>query len=265
MEDEIDEEYVVEKVQETKRTRGSKCDPDGGGNAVAGGSGSGSGGVSEKKKKKSSKTKSVPSIKIKLGSISTSNKRKKTASSDEDETLSEPNKSDVEFEAALQEAEAASPPPVSDKKKKKSKQSKKKKKTKTTASFDSAAGSDSEGYETDHQDYCDVCQQGGEIILCDTCPRAYHLVCLEPELEEAPEGKWSCPHCEGEGAQEAEIEEPPAKDDHHMEFCRVCRDGGELLCCDLCPSAYHTFCLNPPLRVVPDGEWTCPRCSVSKY
>lgn len=49
--------------------------------------------------------------------------------------------------------------------------------------------------QTEHQDYCEVCQQGGEIILCDTCPRAYHLVCLEPELEEAPEGKWSCPHC----------------------------------------------------------------------
>lgn len=53
--------------------------------------------------------------------------------------------------------------------------------------------------QADHQDYCEVCQQGGEIILCDTCPRAYHLVCLEPELEETPEGKWSCPHCEGEG------------------------------------------------------------------
>ncbi len=49
--------------------------------------------------------------------------------------------------------------------------------------------------QTDHQDYCEVCQQGGEIILCDTCPRAYHLVCLDPELDEAPEGKWSCPHC----------------------------------------------------------------------
>uniref|UniRef100_A0A673Y917 Chromodomain helicase DNA binding protein 5 n=1 Tax=Salmo trutta TaxID=8032 RepID=A0A673Y917_SALTR len=54
---------------------------------------------------------------------------------------------------------------------------------------------DGDGYETDHQDYCEVCQQGGEIILCDTCPKAYHLVCLDPELEKAPEGKWSCPHC----------------------------------------------------------------------
>ena len=49
--------------------------------------------------------------------------------------------------------------------------------------------------QTEHQDYCEVCQQGGEIILCDTCPRAYHLVCFDPELEEPPEGKWSCPHC----------------------------------------------------------------------
>lgn len=52
-----------------------------------------------------------------------------------------------------------------------------------------------DGYETDHQDYCEVCQQGGEIILCDTCPRAYHLVCLDPEMEKAPEGRWSCLHC----------------------------------------------------------------------
>ncbi|KAL3861735.1 hypothetical protein ACJMK2_007758 [Sinanodonta woodiana] len=108
--------------------------------------------------------------------------------------------------------------------------------------------------DTDHQDYCEVCQQGGEIILCDTCPRAYHLVCLDPELEEAPEGKWSCPHCEGEGIQEQE-------EDEHMEFCRVCKDGGELICCDSCPSAYHPQCCNPPLKGVPDGEWHCPRCS----
>jgi hypothetical protein len=38
-------------------------------------------------------------------------------------------------------------------------------------------------------------------------------VCLDPELEETPEGKWSCPHCEGEGIQEQD-------DDEHMEFCR---------------------------------------------
>uniref|UniRef100_A0A7N8WVT6 Chromodomain helicase DNA binding protein 3 n=1 Tax=Mastacembelus armatus TaxID=205130 RepID=A0A7N8WVT6_9TELE len=141
-----------------------------------------------------------------------------------------------------------------------------------------------DGYETDHQDYCEVCQQGGEIILCDTCPRAYHLVCLEPELDKAPEGKWSCPHCEKEGVQwEAKDEDfedfeedsedrvisevgvgiptgAEEEDDDHMEFCRVCKDGGELLCCDTCTSSYHIHCLNPPLPEIPNGEWLCPRC-----
>uniref|UniRef100_A0A8C2F744 Chromodomain helicase DNA binding protein 4 n=1 Tax=Cyprinus carpio TaxID=7962 RepID=A0A8C2F744_CYPCA len=136
---------------------------------------------------------------------------------------------------------------------------------------------DADGYETDHQDYCEVCQQGGEIILCDTCPRAYHMVCLDPDMERAPEGTWSCPHCEKEGIQweareessegeeenddgrrdDGEVEE---EDDHHMEFCRVCKDGGELLCCDTCPSSYHLHCLNPPLPDIPNGEWICPRC-----
>uniref|UniRef100_A0A672MD41 Chromodomain helicase DNA binding protein 5 n=1 Tax=Sinocyclocheilus grahami TaxID=75366 RepID=A0A672MD41_SINGR len=126
---------------------------------------------------------------------------------------------------------------------------------------------DGDGYETDHQDYCEVCQQGGEIILCDTCPRAYHLVCLDPELEKAPEGKWSCPHCEKEGIQweakddeEDEDEVAGEEEDDHMEFCRVCKDGGELLCCDTCPSSYHIHCLNPPLPEIPNGEWLCPRC-----
>lgn len=113
------------------------------------------------------------------------------------------------------------------------------------------------GDEIDHQDYCDVCQQGGEIILCDTCPKAYHLVCLDPELEEAPEGKWSCAKCEAEGTQAVEDEE----DDEHQEFCRVCKDGGELICCDMCPSAYHIFCLDPPLSDLPETSWRCPRCS----
>ncbi|CAJ1086091.1 chromodomain-helicase-DNA-binding protein 3 isoform X3 [Xyrichtys novacula] len=46
-----------------------------------------------------------------------------------------------------------------------------------------------------------------------------------------------------------------------MEFCRVCKDGGELLCCDTCTSSYHIHCLNPPLPEIPNGEWLCPRCT----
>uniref|UniRef100_A0A7M4FVD7 Chromodomain-helicase-DNA-binding protein 4 n=1 Tax=Crocodylus porosus TaxID=8502 RepID=A0A7M4FVD7_CROPO len=148
-----------------------------------------------------------------------------------------------------------------------------KRKRSSVSEEDSAVAVD--GYETDHQDYCEVCQQGGEIILCDTCPRAYHMVCLDPDMEKAPEGKWSCPHCEKEGIQweakednsegeeilEDVVGDAEEEDDHHMEFCRVCKDGGELLCCDACPSSYHIHCLNPPLPEIPNGEWLCPRCT----
>ncbi|XP_018580751.1 chromodomain-helicase-DNA-binding protein 5 [Scleropages formosus] len=178
-----------------------------------------------------------------------SGKRKKASSSEED-FFEESDFDDISIHSASVRSDASGAP------KKKPRRGRKKRKRE-----------DGDGYETDHQDYCEVCQQGGEIILCDTCPRAYHLVCLDPELEKAPEGKWSCPHCEKEGIQweakddeEEEEEAAGEEEDDHMEFCRVCKDGGELLCCDTCPSSYHIHCLNPPLPEIPNGEWLCPRC-----
>ncbi|XP_045859676.1 autoimmune regulator [Meles meles] len=46
--------------------------------------------------------------------------------------------------------------------------------------------------------------------------------------------------------------------------CAVCRDGGELICCDGCPRAFHLACLSPPLRDIPSGTWRCSRCLQAK-
>ncbi len=51
----------------------------------------------------------------------------------------------------------------------------------------------------------------------------------------------------------------------HVDYCYLCKDGGELLCCDQCPLTYHMKCLIPPMEIIPDGEWVCPRCEVSYY
>jgi len=204
--------------------------------------------------KKGKGKKAVPKLKIKLGG------RKKKGSSDDEEEEEPANKdSDEEFEEMLKEAETAMGDEdvqitAETKKKGKGKAkmkigNKNKKKGKKKKDFASE--------EAEHQEFCDVCQQGGEIILCDTCPKAYHLVCLEPELEEAPEGKWSCPHCVKNGITAVEESE----DDEHAEFCRSCKEGGELICCDSCPNSYHLRCVEPPLEEIPDGEWTCHRCS----
>ncbi|KAM9852937.1 PHD finger protein 12 [Aulostomus maculatus] len=48
--------------------------------------------------------------------------------------------------------------------------------------------------------------------------------------------------------------------------CDSCREGGDLLCCDHCPAAFHLQCCNPPLseEMLPPGEWMCHRCNVRK-
>ncbi|MBN3295550.1 AIRE regulator, partial [Amia calva] len=43
--------------------------------------------------------------------------------------------------------------------------------------------------------------------------------------------------------------------------CAVCKDGGELICCDGCPRAFHLSCLEPPLTAIPSGTWRCQFCS----
>ncbi|KAK9156146.1 hypothetical protein Sjap_003626 [Stephania japonica] len=42
---------------------------------------------------------------------------------------------------------------------------------------------------------CVVCDLRGNLLCCDSCPRTYHLQCLNPPLKRAPPGKWQCPNC----------------------------------------------------------------------
>lgn len=48
-----------------------------------------------------------------------------------------------------------------------------------------------------NHDYCDACEEGGELICCDQCPSSFHLNCHDPPLEEEeiPNGKWLCNYC----------------------------------------------------------------------
>lgn len=45
--------------------------------------------------------------------------------------------------------------------------------------------------------------------------------------------------------------------------CRICRkkkDDDNLLLCDGCNSGFHLYCLRPPLRSIPEGDWFCLSC-----
>ncbi|XP_071618077.1 tripartite motif-containing protein 66 [Heliangelus exortis] len=56
---------------------------------------------------------------------------------------------------------------------------------------------------------------------------------------------------------------PVTEEDNPIEnedFCAVCLNGGELLCCDHCPKVFHLSCHVPALLSFPVGEWVCTLC-----
>ncbi|KAE8606060.1 hypothetical protein XENTR_v10010587 [Xenopus tropicalis] len=57
---------------------------------------------------------------------------------------------------------------------------------------------------------------------------------------------------------------PVQSEDHDQleneDFCAVCLNGGEMLCCDRCPKVFHLSCHVPALLSFPVGEWLCTLC-----
>ncbi|OMO68109.1 hypothetical protein COLO4_29891 [Corchorus olitorius] len=70
---------------------------------------------------------------------------------------------------------------------------------------------------------CSVCIEGGELIVCEECPAAFHLKCIG--LQQIPKGYWFCPSC----------------------CCRICGGGplveGCYATCRQCDRKFHSICL----------------------
>lgn len=53
-----------------------------------------------------------------------------------------------------------------------------------------------------------------------------------------------------------------AVEDGNGDECRLCGMDGVLVCCDGCPSVYHSRCLG--LSKMPNGSWFCPECKINE-
>ena len=98
---------------------------------------------------------------------------------------------------------------------------------------------------------------------CKTCHDSYHCKCLSPPLESTPV-KWRCPPCRQRKAT-VKKESKPLFEGESSDWCYVCDDGGDLLCCDYCEKAFHLPCHIPPLDDIPKGNWKCCECAAVEY
>ncbi|XP_029291565.1 E3 ubiquitin-protein ligase TRIM33 isoform X2 [Cottoperca gobio] len=50
------------------------------------------------------------------------------------------------------------------------------------------------------------------------------------------------------------------EDDPNEDWCAVCINGGDLLCCDRCPKVFHMKCHVPTIKIFPTGDFLCTFC-----
>ncbi|XP_011892822.1 PREDICTED: autoimmune regulator isoform X8 [Cercocebus atys] len=121
-----------------------------------------------------------------------------------------------------------------------------------------------------NEDECAVCRDGGELICCDGCPRAFHLACLSPPLREIPSGTWRCSGClqvtvqeMQPRAEEPRPQEPPVETPSPVPGarCGVCGDGTDVLRCAHCAAAFHWRCHFPAGTSRPGTGLRCRSCS----
>lgn len=46
-----------------------------------------------------------------------------------------------------------------------------------------------------HNEHCEICFTGGQLLCCDGCERAYHFHCVTPPIDDVPKEDWFCPKC----------------------------------------------------------------------
>ncbi|PIN11203.1 Histone acetyltransferase [Handroanthus impetiginosus] len=128
-------------------------------------------------------------------------------------------------------------------------------------------------------DMCAVCGDGGELIICNGCPRAFHAGCLG--LQCHPAEDWHCSYCRdkfGPGKKASGESRPiiirlkrvVKAPEFEPGGCIICRsqdfsavkfDDRTVIICDQCEKEYHVGCLRETgmcdLKELPEDKWFC--------
>nr|XP_019961854.1 PREDICTED: histone-lysine N-methyltransferase NSD2-like isoform X1 [Paralichthys olivaceus] len=97
----------------------------------------------------------------------------------------------------------------------------------------------------------------GRLMRCLRCPVAYHIgdLCVAAGSEMITNTAIIC-------TNHFNAKKGYSHHSHvNVSWCFVCSKGGQLLCCESCPAAFHPDCLN---IAMPDGSWFCNDCRAGK-
>ncbi|XP_032382389.1 histone-lysine N-methyltransferase NSD2 [Etheostoma spectabile] len=97
----------------------------------------------------------------------------------------------------------------------------------------------------------------GRLMRCLRCPVAYHVgdLCVAAGSEMVTNTTIIC-------TNHFNAKKGYSHHSHvNVSWCFVCSKGGQLLCCESCPAAFHPDCLN---IAMPDGSWFCNDCRAGK-
>ncbi|KAK4801377.1 hypothetical protein SAY86_021864 [Trapa natans] len=134
-----------------------------------------------------------------------------------------------------------------------------------------------------NDDMCTVCGEGGDLILCVGCPRAFHAACLG--MHARPEGDWCCSNCKDSfvpGRKMISGDSSLAKPivirltrvvkepEYEIGGCAICRahdfsignfDERTVMICDQCEKEFHVGCMRQAglcdLTELPRDKWFC--------
>ncbi|NXH65813.1 AIRE regulator, partial [Hydrobates tethys] len=118
----------------------------------------------------------------------------------------------------------------------------------------------------ENEDECAACGDGGELICCDGCPRAFHLACLVPPLPCVPSGTWRCSSCVASTAEPGRLREADMAAERPPEVpgeeaCGTRRGGGDGSVCSRCFTRIPTSRHCPAPVGDPGGLLLCTPCA----
>lgn len=97
----------------------------------------------------------------------------------------------------------------------------------------------------------------GRMQRCIRCPTTYHVgdMCIAAGSVQLTSSLFICPR---------HFQRVKLKAHHvgiNVNWCFICGRGGDLLCCESCPAAFHPGCIGTQ---PPDGAWYCEDCISGK-